>query len=71
MDISTYFSDIFTDANQNYPDLIEIDQFSRKPSYVGCGCTSNYSHIYVVLICTLPLFKKLEDAQSSLLEMFG
>lgn len=65
MNASDYVTSVLNDAKQNYPDLIDQNQ-----EYVGGGTVGTHMHIYLVLICTLPLFKKLEDALTSLEEMF-
>lgn len=70
MNFMNYRSEILDNVRQNYSYLINKNGYPQ-PSYVGCGSTGSDWHIYLVLICTLPLFKKMADAQSVLVEHFS
>lgn len=62
---------IFQDVDNNYHHFLFKDIYSKEEDYIGCGSTSGNNHVYLTLICTLPIFENLVQAQESLLEHFG
>lgn len=63
--------DVRTDADNNYPQFIQIDPSAKYADYIGLGVMNANMHVYLAIICTLPLFENCSEARDTMILNFG
>lgn len=61
---------ILNDVRTQYPNYLFKSRWDEQ-DYLGCGSCDYRTHVYLTLVCTIPIFKNLADAKEQLLEHFG